>query len=186
MKKIFYLVFLSLGLYTTSFSQPYCDEPQGSAGFPSDTTCQNAICAADAFCCDNTWDQLCADAAAVSDSCSGCLSPPSPPCTPGSLKLPPQPCPSVGTNTSESDAACVTGADAAAGNNNSGPNDPGFPGICPRDAIQVGDRLAGNINTYFDVVDSRDTDWFVVDLNGKDAVSVTLCADFDAAFFPYL
>jgi len=120
MKKIFYLVFLSLGLYTTSFSQPYCDEDQGnSAGFPSDTTCQNAICAADAFCCDNRWDQICADAAAVSDSCSGCLSPPPPP---------PPSCPSVGTNTSESDAACVTGAGSADGNNNSGANDPGFPG----------------------------------------------------------
>ena len=39
---------------------PYCD----------DQVCCDAICAADAFCCETEWDQLCADAAAKSADCN--------------------------------------------------------------------------------------------------------------------
>ena len=38
---------------------PYCD----------DQVCCDAICAADAFCCETEWDQICADAAAMSPDC---------------------------------------------------------------------------------------------------------------------
>ena len=34
-----------------------------------DPVCETAICAADPFCCDNTWDGICADAAAVNPAC---------------------------------------------------------------------------------------------------------------------
>lgn len=56
-------------------SDGYCDVAQGSAGFPSDPTCQNAICSADPFCCNNQWDGICADAAEEEPLCGGCLSP---------------------------------------------------------------------------------------------------------------
>src|SRR5690606_35534247 len=38
----------------------------GTPGYPSDPTCEAAICAADEFCCSNQWDGLCASAAEVS------------------------------------------------------------------------------------------------------------------------
>jgi hypothetical protein len=41
-----------------------CFSPNGTPGC-DDVACCEAICAADAFCCDTEWDQLCADAAAV-------------------------------------------------------------------------------------------------------------------------
>ncbi|MGP1346737.1 MAG: di-heme oxidoredictase family protein [Phycisphaerales bacterium] len=41
---------------------PGCDDP----------TCQDFICAADPFCCDTQWDQICADAALIDcDVCGG-------------------------------------------------------------------------------------------------------------------
>jgi subtilisin-like proprotein convertase family protein len=42
-----------------SNGSPYCD----------DLDCCESICTADAFCCDNTWDLLCADAAALDPNC---------------------------------------------------------------------------------------------------------------------
>lgn len=54
-------------------SGPYCDEPQGSAGFPNDLDCQAVVCAADPFCCNNTWDALCAGDAAGFTECFDCL-----------------------------------------------------------------------------------------------------------------
>jgi subtilisin-like proprotein convertase family protein len=44
----------------------------GTPGYPSDPTCEAAICAADAFCCNTQWDGICANAALVSPSCTGC------------------------------------------------------------------------------------------------------------------
>lgn len=57
-----------------TLAQPFCDQPQGSAGFPSDLNCQIAICAQDDFCCNNTWDSFCASAALIAPECSECLS----------------------------------------------------------------------------------------------------------------
>jgi len=43
-----------------------------------DATCCESVCAADPFCCDSTWDQLCADQAAVDPNCACPLGPPVP------------------------------------------------------------------------------------------------------------
>ena len=47
-----------------------CDAPNGTPGC-DDVACCEAICAADSFCCDTEWDQICADAAAVDPTCTG-------------------------------------------------------------------------------------------------------------------
>lgn len=52
----------------------YCDEAQGSAGFPMHPPCQSAVCAGDAFCCNNSWDNICASAAAFEPACNECAS----------------------------------------------------------------------------------------------------------------
>lgn len=52
----------------------YCDEAQTSAGFPSDPTCETAICDLDSWCCDVEWDGFCASEAATNASCTNCLS----------------------------------------------------------------------------------------------------------------
>ena len=46
-----------------------CCVANGTPGC-GDSGCQASVCGADPFCCDNQWDQLCADAAA--DMCAGC------------------------------------------------------------------------------------------------------------------
>jgi subtilisin-like proprotein convertase family protein len=52
---------------------PFCDQT-GPAGFPSNPACEAAICGADSFCCTNSWDGICAGAAATNPACVGCLS----------------------------------------------------------------------------------------------------------------
>jgi hypothetical protein len=47
-----------------------CCAANGSPGC-DDAGCTTAICAADAFCCDTTWDQQCADEAVLEPACSG-------------------------------------------------------------------------------------------------------------------
>ena len=49
-----------------------CCAPQESPGC-SDLPCEAVVCAADPFCCNTTWDSLCADAAAV--ACPICGAP---------------------------------------------------------------------------------------------------------------
>ena len=61
-------------LRTVSWAQPFCNQAQGTAGFPSNIPCQTSICAADPFCCNTQWDGLCAGAAATNPACAGCLS----------------------------------------------------------------------------------------------------------------
>lgn len=46
-----------------------CCEPNGSAGC-ADAECCESVCAVDGFCCNTTWDSLCADTA--QDVCSAC------------------------------------------------------------------------------------------------------------------
>jgi len=55
-------------------SGPFCDQAQGTPGFPSDPTCEASVCAADGFCCSTSWDGLCAGAAATDPACANCLS----------------------------------------------------------------------------------------------------------------
>ena len=43
--------------------------PNGGLGC-DDATCETTICAADSFCCDTQWDQICADAALI--DCAVC------------------------------------------------------------------------------------------------------------------
>jgi len=68
-------------LSTAGGGGPYCDQAQPfpTPGFPSDPTCQAAICAADSYCCNTSWDGLCASAAAINPACTSCLAPPPPP-----------------------------------------------------------------------------------------------------------
>lgn len=47
-----------------------CCESNGSAGCTT-PSCQDLVCAQDDFCCDNTWDNLCAGAA--EELCVGCM-----------------------------------------------------------------------------------------------------------------
>jgi subtilisin-like proprotein convertase family protein len=66
--------------YEWEFSGPapigtYCDQAQGSAGFPSNPACQADVCGIDPFCCDTTWDGICADEASLFASCTSCLTP---------------------------------------------------------------------------------------------------------------
>ncbi|QQS28823.1 MAG: HYR domain-containing protein [Sphingobacteriales bacterium] len=51
----------------------YCNQAQGTAGFPQNLTCQNAICALDSYCCSTLWDSICATAAASNPSCTSCV-----------------------------------------------------------------------------------------------------------------
>jgi hypothetical protein len=53
----------------------YCDQAQGSAGFPSNPACQADVCGIDPFCCETTWDGICADEASLFASCTSCLTP---------------------------------------------------------------------------------------------------------------
>jgi hypothetical protein len=77
--KNLYLVFTALLLLVASTSldasaQVYCDQAQAGAGFPSDLSCQNTICASDAYCCNTQWDGICASSAALEPACAACLS----------------------------------------------------------------------------------------------------------------
>jgi hypothetical protein len=48
-----------------------CDEHQGGPGCPQNPACESCVCALDAFCCNNTWDGICADIATgeCADAC---------------------------------------------------------------------------------------------------------------------
>lgn len=63
-----------LSVFAINAQAQFCDQAQGTPGFPSDIPCQNAICAADPFCCNNTWDLICGNAAATSPACVDCVS----------------------------------------------------------------------------------------------------------------
>jgi hypothetical protein len=54
-----------------------CDDPKAgdcyvahSGGGCNEAACCEAICAFDPFCCDQQWDQICADFANIADACS--------------------------------------------------------------------------------------------------------------------
>jgi len=53
----------------------YCNETYGNAGFAADEDCENAVCAADSFCCETEWDGICVDIAYSEPDCAGCLTP---------------------------------------------------------------------------------------------------------------
>ena len=66
-------LFALFAAVNVTLGQAYCDQAQGTAGFPDDIDCQTAICNADPFCCDTQWDAICAAAAAIEPDCSDCL-----------------------------------------------------------------------------------------------------------------
>lgn len=68
-------------LYVTAFAvlalpsaAQFCDQAQPTAGFPSDLACQTAVCNQDPFCCNSSWDGLCASTAEGQPACADCLS----------------------------------------------------------------------------------------------------------------
>ena len=77
LKYIAFLAFILMCLISPAeiYAQPYCNEAQGTAGFPSDIPCQTEICNADNYCCDTLWDSVCASAAAIAPTCCGCVEP---------------------------------------------------------------------------------------------------------------
>lgn len=79
--KFIALFIFALTAFSTqeAFAQPYCDEAQGVPGFGSDPVCEASICAADPFCCNISWDGICAGAAETNPACVGCLEPVVPP-----------------------------------------------------------------------------------------------------------
>jgi hypothetical protein len=56
------------------FGSDFCDAPQSTPGFPSFPDCEQAVCAADTFCCENSWDAVCAASATQFPECAFCLS----------------------------------------------------------------------------------------------------------------
>jgi len=67
---------LAMAIAAPGFSQSCGDPAAGDCciangtPFCDDTECCDAICAADPFCCDTQWDQICADAAVA--GCAAC------------------------------------------------------------------------------------------------------------------
>jgi len=59
-------------------SDIFCDVWSSSPGFPDVPECEAAVCANDPFCCDSSWDSVCAAAAATFPECASCLSTGSP------------------------------------------------------------------------------------------------------------
>ena len=47
-----------------------CCASNGTPGCEDDA-CTAAVCAVDAFCCDNIWDSACADEALLQPACQG-------------------------------------------------------------------------------------------------------------------
>ncbi|MCA9286587.1 MAG: hypothetical protein KDA22_15285 [Phycisphaerales bacterium] len=61
---------------TCSGSEPACGDPDAGdccadngSPYCDDEACCLAVCALDSFCCENTWDQICADEAAQDAAC---------------------------------------------------------------------------------------------------------------------
>ena len=61
--------------YDVLLGEPACDEAQGTPGFPGDPGCEASVCSGDPFCCNTSWDSLCASTAASDPNCTGCLAP---------------------------------------------------------------------------------------------------------------
>jgi subtilisin-like proprotein convertase family protein len=72
-KKIPVIALLLLLFATQMATAQFCDQAQGTPGFPSNPGCQTVICAADPFCCSTSWDGLCASAADNQVACCGCV-----------------------------------------------------------------------------------------------------------------
>jgi hypothetical protein len=55
-------------------SGPYCDQWQMIASFSSAPACQATVCAIEPFCCNSSWDSVCAALAVNTPECAACLS----------------------------------------------------------------------------------------------------------------
>lgn len=75
MKKIipFILTLVAMMSFHQASTQPFCNIATGEPGFPSDTACETTVCDIDAFCCDSSWDSVCADLAQETPECLTCL-----------------------------------------------------------------------------------------------------------------
>jgi hypothetical protein len=96
----------------------------------SDEACCTLVCAADAFCCDTEWDQICADTAAQLCKLCGAV-----PCIP------------------DCSAATVEEGEECSSDINGGCNNPAGS----VSYINLGDAVCGN---YWADADTRDTDWY--------------------------
>ncbi|MBC24180.1 MAG: hypothetical protein CMJ32_09735 [Phycisphaerae bacterium] len=121
-----------------------------------DAECCETICAADAFCCETEWDQLCADAAAV--SCENCSA--------GPCELPlcqveeGEPCGEALNDGCNAPDDLVTN-------------------------IAVGDSVCGNFWADLDAkgLGSRDTDWYEFTIDTRSIVRWEVYAEAPTAAF---
>ncbi len=90
---VFILVagFFFLSTPESSYAQSNCCTPGGNGGLGCDNqACQDLICGQDAFCCNTSWDGICAGDAI--DQCAVCDGPPPtdpPPTGPPPTFIPP-------------------------------------------------------------------------------------------------
>ena len=131
----------------SSNGSPGCDEPD----------CCNAICDADPFCCDVTWDGICAAAAEL--ECEACFP------EPCDLDCPPGATPEFEFN-------CGLPVDVVNGGCNSDP--PVFS------SISCGQTVCGT--SAFDGA-TRDTDWWEITIATPQVITWTVTAEFDVLTF---
>ncbi len=124
-----------------------CDVANGTP-FCDDLGCCNTICAADPFCCDTAWDQICADAAL--QLCYG------------------EPCP---------DGECTGNEDVnenePCGEDTNGGCNSATPVYTELGSVGVGDSVSVCGNAWADF-DTRDTDWYRFTLTDFAEVSWTV------------
>ncbi|TVR39980.1 MAG: T9SS C-terminal target domain-containing protein [Cryomorphaceae bacterium] len=138
----------------------YCNNNLGVPGFPIDLDCQEAICSSDPFCCDTSWDGLCAGLALETPACINCLSPGTPP-PPCGLELPEVPNEAVPEGE-------TCGADTNGGCNMATPT---FKTVACGQTI-VGSAWADG--------GTRDTDWYILTTTIAGDVMLNLDAEFPA------
>ncbi|MHC4218767.1 MAG: hypothetical protein ACYSU7_09975 [Planctomycetota bacterium] len=137
------------------------DGGNGTPGCDNEACC-NLVCdTLDAFCCDSSWDGLCATAA--QGACEICMGPACPlDCPPGAL---------------DEGEPCLVDEDTDVTNGGCNETPPVFT-----DA-SCGDTFCGQVSTYLvGGGANRDTDWYMVDHPGGD-ISATLVSQFQGVCF---
>lgn len=140
----------------------YCDQPLDIAGFPMDQDCETAVCDLDGFCCNNTWDGVCAGLAYVTEECSFCLSPivPVDPCSPFDI-------PAGATAELE---GCLESTN----------NGCEFGTFSSSEPLSCGETINGTLWAHNDTFDQ---DWFEFELGSDAEVTVSGSALMPAEFF---
>ena len=144
----------------------YCNNAIGIPGFSGDQDCQDAVCAEDPFCCDTSWDGLCAGEAALQPACANCFSPgtPLPPC---GLELP-----EVPNEALAEGEPC--GEDTNGGCNM---DTPTFKTVTCNQTI---------VGTAWADEETRDTDWYRITTAVGGDMTITLDAEFPAVLFLFI